>query len=255
MTYLLEGKPAPDHATIARFLSVHFSQCSKKTLAEVTEVLLDIGEISGVQVFIDGTKMESVAGRYTFVWKKAVTKFQNRLAERIAIFVEGLELSYGICFIFNGTKFGIRILKKIRKRLYWIKEEEGIIFKTLNNPVEILGNDEGMVCGMKCVEMELGEPDESGRRRPVEKPDSEFVLDVDSVIMSIGTSPNPLIRSTTPGLEANNRGCLITKDESGLTTRDNVYAGGDAVTGAATVILAMGAGKAAAKAIDEALRG
>ena len=134
-------------------------------------------------------------------------------------------------------------------------EEEGTIFKTLNNPVEILGNDEGMVCGMKCVEMELGEPDESGRRRPVEKPDSEFVLDVDSVIMSIGTSPNPLIRSTTPGLEANNRGCLITKDESGLTTRDNVYAGGDAVTGAATVILAMGAGKAAAKAIDEALRG
>ena len=134
-------------------------------------------------------------------------------------------------------------------------EEEGIIFKTLNNPVEILGNDEGMVCGMKCVEMELGEPDESGRRRPVEKPDSEFVLDVDSVIMSIGTSPNPLIRSTTPGLEANNRGCLITKDESGLTTRDNVYAGGYAVTGAATVILAMGAGKAAAKAIDEALRG
>ena len=134
-------------------------------------------------------------------------------------------------------------------------EEEGIIFKTLNNPVEILGNDEGMVCGMKCVEMELGEPDESGRRRPVEKPDSEFVLDVDSVIMSIGTSPNPLIRSTTPGLEANNRGCLITKDESGLTTRDNIYAGGDAVTGAATVILAMGAGKAAAKAIDEALRG
>lgn len=134
-------------------------------------------------------------------------------------------------------------------------EEEGIIFKTLNNPVEILGNEEGMVCGMKCIEMELGEPDESGRRRPVEKAGSEFVLDLDCVIMAIGTSPNPLIRSTTPGLEANNRGCLITKDESGLTTRDNVYAGGDAVTGAATVILAMGAGKAAAKAIDEALRG
>lgn len=133
-------------------------------------------------------------------------------------------------------------------------EEEGIIFKTLNNPVEILGNEEGMVNGIKCIEMELGEPDESGRRRPVEKAGSEFVLDVDSVIMSIGTSPNPLIRSTTPGLEANNRGCLITKDESGLTTRENVYAGGDAVTGAATVILAMGAGKAAAKAIDEALR-
>lgn len=133
-------------------------------------------------------------------------------------------------------------------------EEEGIIFKTLNNPVEILGNEDGMVCGMKCIEMELGEPDESGRRRPVEKKGSEFVLDVDSVIMSIGTSPNPLIRSTTPGLDANNHGCLITKDDTGLTTRENVYAGGDAVTGAATVILAMGAGKAAAKAIDEALR-
>ena len=126
--YLLEGRPAPDHATIARFLSMHFSQCSKKTLAEVTEVLLNIGEISGVQIFIDGTKMESAAGRYTFVWKKAVTKFQNRLAERIAVFVEGLELSYGIRFIFNGTKFGIRTLKKIRKRLYRIKDEEGIIF-------------------------------------------------------------------------------------------------------------------------------
>ena len=94
--YLLEGRPAPNHATIARFLSMHFSQCSKKTLAEITEVLLNIGEISGVQVFIDGTKMESAADRYTFVWKKAVTKFQNRLAERSAVFVEGLELSYGI---------------------------------------------------------------------------------------------------------------------------------------------------------------
>lgn len=134
-------------------------------------------------------------------------------------------------------------------------EEEGIIFKTLNNPVEILGNDEGMVSGMRCIEMELGEPDESGRRRPVEKPGSEFELEIDCAIMAIGTSPNPLIRSTTPGLEANKHGCLITKDDSGLTTRDNVYAGGDAVTGAATVILAMGAGKAAAKAIDEVLSG
>ncbi len=132
-------------------------------------------------------------------------------------------------------------------------EEEGIIFKTLNNPVEILGDEEGMVSGMKCIEMELGEPDESGRRRPVEKPGSEFTLDLDCVIMAIGTSPNPLIRSTTPGLEANKRGCLITREDTGLTTRDNVYAGGDAVTGAATVILAMGAGKAAAKAIDEVL--
>lgn len=133
-------------------------------------------------------------------------------------------------------------------------EEEGIIFKTLNNPVEILGNEDGMVSGMKCIEMELGEPDESGRRRPIEKKGSEFTLDLDCVIMAIGTSPNPLIRSTTPGLDANKHGCLITKDDSGLTTRDNVYAGGDAVTGAATVILAMGAGKSAAKAIDEVLR-
>ena len=133
-------------------------------------------------------------------------------------------------------------------------EEEGIIFKTLHNPVEILGDEDGLVSGMKCVEMELGEPDESGRRRPIVKEGSEFVLDVDSVIMSIGTSPNPLIRSTTPCLDSNNRGCLITKDEKGETTREGVYAGGDAVTGAATVILAMGAGKEAAKAIDEYIK-
>ena len=133
-------------------------------------------------------------------------------------------------------------------------EEEGIIFKTLHNPVEILGDEDGLVSGMKCVEMELGEPDESGRRRPIVKEGSEFVLDVDSVIMSIGTSPNPLIRSMTPGLDSNNRGCLITKDEKGETTREGVYAGGDAVTGAATVILAMGAGKEAAKAIDEYIK-
>ena len=120
--------------------------------------------------------------------------------------------------------------------------------------MEILGNEDGMVSGMKCVQMELGEPDESGRRRPIVKEGSEFVLDVDSVIMSIGTSPNPLIRSTTPGLDANNHGCLITKDEKGETTREGVYAGGDAVTGAATVILAMGAGKSAAKAIDEYIK-
>ena len=133
-------------------------------------------------------------------------------------------------------------------------KEEGIIFKFLNNPAAILGDEDGLVSGMKCVEMELGEPDESGRRRPIVKEGSEFVLDVDSVIMSIGTSPNPLIRSTTPGLDANNRGCLITKDEKGETTREGVYAGGDAVTGAATVILAMGAGKEAAKAIDEYIK-
>lgn len=129
-------------------------------------------------------------------------------------------------------------------------KEEGIIFKLLNNPVEILGDENEFVTGMKCVEMELGEPDESGRRRPVVKPDSEFVLDVDAVVISIGTSPNPLIKATTKGLETQKWGGIIT-DEHGLTSREGVYAGGDAVTGAATVILAMGAGKTAAAAIDE----
>ncbi|MBR2175625.1 MAG: NADPH-dependent glutamate synthase [Clostridia bacterium] len=130
-------------------------------------------------------------------------------------------------------------------------EEEGIIFKTLTNPVEVIGNEAGEVSGIKCVEMELGEPDASGRRRPIVKEGSEFVLEVDTMIMSIGTSPNPLIRSTTPGLDTNKHGCIITDGDDGLTTREGVYAGGDAVTGAATVILAMGAGKAAAKAIDK----
>ena len=133
-------------------------------------------------------------------------------------------------------------------------EEEGIIFKLLTNPVQVLGDENGCVKGMECVEMELGEPDESGRRRPVEKKGSNFVLDVDTMIMSIGTSPNPLIRSTTPGLETNRHGCIVTNGDDGLTSREGVYAGGDAVTGAATVILAMGAGKHAAKAIDEYIR-
>ena len=133
-------------------------------------------------------------------------------------------------------------------------QEEGIIFRTLTSPVEILGNEKGFVDRMKCVEMVLTEPDESGRRRPVVKPDSEFILEVDTVIMSIGTTPNPLIQATTPGLQTNRHGCIITNGPDGKTTRDRVYAGGDAVTGAATVILAMGAGKDAAKAIDEALR-
>ena len=128
--------------------------------------------------------------------------------------------------------------------------EEGIIFKLLTNPVRVLGNEDGWVCGMECVSMELGEPDESGRRRPVEIKDSNFVLDVDCMIMAIGTSPNPLIRSTTKGLETNRKGCLVA-DDNGATTREGVFAGGDAVTGAATVILAMGAGKTAAAAIDD----
>ena len=130
-------------------------------------------------------------------------------------------------------------------------QEEGIIFKTLTNPVEVLGDEDGRVRGMACIEMELGEPDASGRRRPVEKPDSRFELEVDTMIMSIGTSPNPLIRSTTPGLETNRHGCIVTNGDDGLTSREGVYAGGDAVTGAATVILAMGAGKQAAAAIHQ----
>ena len=133
-------------------------------------------------------------------------------------------------------------------------EEEGIIFKTLTNPTEVLGDENGWVKGMTCVEMELGEPDASGRRRPIVKEGSEFVLNVDTMIMALGTSPNPLIRSTTPGLDADKHGCLITNGPDGLTSRPMVYAGGDAVTGAATVILAMGAGKEAARAIDAAIK-
>ncbi len=134
-------------------------------------------------------------------------------------------------------------------------KEEGIIFKLLTNPTRILRGENGMVAGMECVEMTLGEPDASGRRRPVVKEGSEFVLDVDCVIMAIGTSPNPLIKSTTEGLATEKWGGIIADEETGLTSRENVYAGGDAVTGAATVILAMGAGKNAAAAIDKKLSG
>ena len=132
-------------------------------------------------------------------------------------------------------------------------KEEGVIFDLLTNPVEILCDDNGWVSGIKCVQMELGEPDESGRRRPVVKADSEFVIDVDTVIMSLGTSPNPLIASTTEGLETNKWKCIIADEATGKTTKEGVYAGGDAVTGAATVILAMGAGKAGAQGIHDYL--
>ena len=133
-------------------------------------------------------------------------------------------------------------------------KEEGIIFKNLNNPVRILGDDKGQVCGIECVEMELGEPDASGRRRPTEKAGSNFVLDVDTVVIAIGTSPNPLIKNTTDNLETNKWGCIVADDKM-ATSRPGVYAGGDAVTGAATVILAMGAGKTAANSIDEYIQG
>ena len=134
-------------------------------------------------------------------------------------------------------------------------KEEGIIFHLLTNPVEILTDVNGWVNGIKCVRMELGEPDESGRRRPVVIPDSEYVIDVDTVIMALGTSPNPLISSTTEGLETNRWKCIVANEENGATSKEGVYAGGDAVTGAATVILAMGAGKSAAQGIHEYLSG
>lgn len=146
--------------------------------------------------------------------------------------------------------------KELPARLEEIEhaKEEGIIFKTLTNPIEIIGDENGDVVGMKCVQMELGEPDESGRRSPVKKENSEFIFDVDTVIMAIGTSPNPLIGSTTKGLDINKRGCIVTANEFGETSRRGVFAGGDAVTGAATVILAMEAGKKAAKAIDKYIK-
>ena len=131
-------------------------------------------------------------------------------------------------------------------------KQEGIVFRMLTNPVRVIGDESGTVVGLECVEMQLGEPDESGRRSPVEKPGSNFIIDCDAVIMALGTSPNPLIKQTTKGLETNRRGCIVADDE-GRTTRSGVFAGGDTVTGAATVILAMGAGRKAAKAIHEYL--
>ena len=133
-------------------------------------------------------------------------------------------------------------------------KEEGIIFDLLTNPVEILVDENDAVKGIRCIRMELGEPDDSGRRRPVPIEGSEFEIDVDTVIMSLGTSPNPLISSTTEGLDVNRRKCIIAEEENGQTSKEAVFAGGDAVTGAATVILAMGAGKAAAKGIDEYIK-
>lgn len=133
-------------------------------------------------------------------------------------------------------------------------KEEGIIFKLLNNPVKIIGDENGWVKSMECIEMELGEPDDSGRRTPVEKKGSNFIIEVDTVIVAIGTSPNPLIRSTTPRLETNRWGCIIADEETGKTSREGVYAGGDTVSGTATVILAMGAGKRAAEAIDKYIK-
>ena len=133
-------------------------------------------------------------------------------------------------------------------------EEEGIDFRLLNNPVEVIGDDNGWVKELRCIRMELGEPDASGRRRPVPIEGSEFNLEVDTVIIAIGTGPNPIVASTTPGMDTDKRGHIIAHEETGATTKEGVFAGGDIVTGAATVILAMGAGKKAAAAIDEYLK-
>ena len=141
-----------------------------------------------------------------------------------------------------------------RKEEIMHAQEEGIVFKLLQNPTKILGTEDGWVNGMEVIHMELGESDESGRRSPVEIKGSEEILDIDTVVVAIGQTPNPLIRQTTKGLETNRRGCIVA-DENGLTTKEHVYAGGDVVTGAATVILAMGAGKKAAEAIDKELMG
>ena len=141
-----------------------------------------------------------------------------------------------------------------REEVNHAKEEE-IDFRLLTNPVRILGNEKGQACQIECMRMRLQAPDESGRRSPKAVPGSNFFLNVDTVIMALGTSPNPLIRSTTPGLETNRKGCLVVDEDTMRTTREGVYAGGDAVTGTATVILAMGAGKKAAQAMDEYLRG
>lgn len=177
-------------------------------------------------------------------------------ADKIAIVGGGnVAMDAARCAVRSGAKEVYvvyrRGMEELPARLEEIEHaiEEGIIFKTLTNPVRVLGDDAGYVCGMECVEMELQEADESGRRRPVVKANSNFIMDIDCMIMSIGTSPNPLLAKTTKGLDVNKWGCLVV-DESLLTTRTGVYAGGDAVTGAATVILAMGAGKEAAQAID-----
>jgi len=132
-------------------------------------------------------------------------------------------------------------------------QEEEVVFQLLTNPVKVVGDEKNRVTGIECIRMELGEPDEKGRRRPVPVEGSNFVIEVDAMIDAIGTTPNPLLRMTTEGLEANKKGCLIA-DEKGATTREGVFAGGDAVTGAATVILAMGAGKTAAQSIDEYIK-
>ena len=164
----------------------------------------------------------------------------------------GNSVTYTVNLIVKGAESGEEELPARREEIEHAKEE-GVIFNLLNNPVEILGDENGNVCGVKVIKMKLGEPDQSGRRKPIELQGSEFVIDADTVIMAIGTCSNPLISNSTSGLQTNYKKCLLV-DERLMTTKDGVFAGGDAVTGSATVILAMGAGKKATKSIDEYLK-
>ena len=154
----------------------------------------------------------------------------------------------------DPEQYGTITLDEINDLIEKTAKEEGIIFDLLTNPKKINVDENGNITSMTVIKMELGEPDASGRRRPVEIEGSEYDIEVDTVIMSLGTSPNPLISSTTKGLETNRRKCIVAEEENGQTSKEGVFAGGDAVTGAATVILAMGAGKAGAKGIDEYLK-
>jgi glutamate synthase (NADPH/NADH) small chain len=185
-----------------------------------------------------------------------------RLGERVAVIGGGnVAMDSARCALRLGAKKVYIIYRRSEAEMPARREEvenaqeEGIIFKLLTNPTGFLGNGRGWVMEMECIEMELGEPDESGRRRPIAKPGSEFIIDVDVVVVALGTTPNPLIASTTDGLETTKRGTVVADEETGKTVKPKVWAGGDIVTGAATVISAMGAGKGAAASIDEYLRG
>ena len=194
-----------------------------------------VAVVGGGNVAMDAARTALRLGAEThIVYRRSEEELPARVEEVHHAKEEGIII--GIFLGVSGAKFEVKV-------------------DLLTNPTEILEDEKGWVKGMKCVKMELGEPDASGRRRPVEIPGSEFVMDVDAVIMSLGTSPNPLISSTTKGLDTNKWKCIIADEANGQTTKTGVYAGGDAVTGAATVILAMGAGKAAAKGIDEYLKG
>ncbi len=229
-----------------------------------------IGSGAGLPMFM-GIPGEGLAGVYsaneyltrTNLMKAYLEDYDTPIIDSKAVAVVGggnVAMDAARCATRLGAEKTYIIYRRGEEELPARREEvehakaEGIDFQLLCNPVRILSDEHGRVNGIECIRMELGEPDDSGRRRPVPVEGSNFVLDVDTVIMSLGTSPNPLIRSTTPGLEANRKGCLVVNEDTLETTRSHVYAGGDAVTGAATVILAMGAGKKAAAAIDAALR-